>query len=475
MAKKVVKDLSSSTLQVILNQLFGLLIFYLTSRYLQKASYGELNWSIAVVSVALTLLTLGLDLIIVKRIAAGADIARVGGVHVLHTLIGGSIFIAVLLTAKALVPDFFRTHYLLVGVGISLVITFLSSPFKQIANGKEAFIYFAIMSVTGNIVKGTMLAVCALIGVFSAKTVVGIFIFASTAELVAGVFLVFAKLNTNVKPYWNRRLYKALLLESMPQLGVMIFDSALARVDWIILGLVSGATITADYSFAYKIFEISRLPMLVIAPIILPKFVRYLSHQQSLANSKENELKLLLRFETIICVLIPIAFNIAWTPVMSTLSAGKYGAADAPIYLVLSFSVPLHYYTNFLWTMAFAQRQLKLTFYITAFVSLLNITLNLILIPRYNAMGAACAFTASTVVQFILYKLFVNQQKLAVPIIPLVVCMVLAIVASGLANAISGNFVVGSFIAILAYLALIFLCRLFNRKDLARLKLLLAK
>lgn len=125
--------------------------------------------------------------------------------------------------------------------------------------------------------------------------------------------------------------------------------------------------------------------------------------------------------------------------------------------------------------MAFAQRQLKLTFYITAFVSLLNITLNLILIPRYNAMGAACAFTASTVVQFILYKLFVNQQKLAVPIIPLVVCMVLAIVASGLANAISGNFVVGSFIAILAYLALIFLCRLFNRKDLARLKLLLAK
>src|SRR5262249_8402203 len=139
-----------------------------------------------------------------------------------------------------------------------------------------------------------------------------------------------------------------------------------------LLGLMKGPARTAEYSFAYKIFEISRLPMLVIAPIILPKFVRYLNSGDQLPKSKKDELNLLLKFEASLAVMIPLFFIITWTPLMGWLTAGKYGAVDAPVYLLLSLCVPLHYFNNFLWTIAFAQRQLKLTFYITTVASLLN-------------------------------------------------------------------------------------------------------
>ena len=43
--KKLFHDLSSSTLQVVLNQLFGLLIFYLLSRYLDKSGVLQHCWT----------------------------------------------------------------------------------------------------------------------------------------------------------------------------------------------------------------------------------------------------------------------------------------------------------------------------------------------------------------------------------------------------------------------------------------------
>jgi O-antigen/teichoic acid export membrane protein len=425
--------------------------------------------------VATTILSLGTDVLIVKRIAGGNDPVRDGGLHMTHTLLAGSFFLLVLLAFRQWQPAFFVQHNLLIGVSVSLLLTFLSSPFKQIANGKEAFHSFAVMTITANAAKAVLLLIAAVVQIFSIHTVINIYIVASLLEWIVGAWLVYLRLGTLLRPYWNKSRYRQLLLESLPQLGVMLFDSALARIDWIILGLVSGAAVTAEYSFAYKIFEISRLPMLVIAPVILPKFVRYLSNPDGLTKEKKVELTLLLKFETAIAVLIPIFFNITWTPLMNLLTAGKYGAVDAPVYMLLSLCVPLHYFNNFLWTMAFAQKQLKLTFYITAVVSILNLILNLLLIPKYSSQGAAIAFVVSTVAQLLLYKLFVHQQKLSVPTMPLFASMAIASACTFLAKYLCPNPLLAALLGLSSYLLLIFLVKMLRLKDFYRLKLILTK
>jgi O-antigen/teichoic acid export membrane protein len=258
-------------------------------------------------------------------------------------------------------------------------------------------------------------------------------------------------------------------------MGVILFDSALARIDWIVLGLIKGPGATAEYSFAYKIYEVSRLPMLVLAPVILPKFVRYFNDPGGLSAAKKDELNLLLKLETAVAVIIPLFFVVTWTPLMDWVTAGKYGAVDAPIYLLLSFCVPITYFVNFLWTMAFAQHQLKQTFYITLIVSLLNLGLNLWLIPLMSKQGAAIAFVISSFVQLLLYKSIVNQRQLSVPLTPLFICVGLAAACFYISWSFVENYAARMVLSIGSYLVLLFITRMLRIADIRRIGAMLAR
>jgi len=448
-------------------------MFYLLSRYLNKRDFGELNWSIASLSVATTILSLGTDYLIVKKIASGNDARKIGGLHLTHTLATCVLFFILLLGCSWIWPDFYKQHNLLLALSISLLLTFLASPFKQVANGRESFRNYAIMMIAGNVGKGVLLLAAVLLGMFSIQVVVTIYIAASVVEWLIGAILVIGSIGRPLRPFWDKAVYWSLIRESFPQLGVLLFDSALARIDWILLGLIKGPAATAEYSFPYKVYEVSRLPMLIIAPIILPKFIRYLNSSEAVLKEKKDEMSLLLKFETNISMLIPLFFNLTWTPLMGWLTAGKYGAVDAPIYMLLSICVPLQYFINFLWTIAFAQKQLKLTFYISALTSLLNFGLNLALIPRWGTQGAAISFVISTLVQFLCYKIFTDQRRLSVPILPLFASAAIAAGCIFLSRTVTGNPVLGVLIGGGCYLFLIFVFRLLHLKDLQRLKIIL--
>lgn len=473
-SNKVFKTLSASTIQIVLNQFLGLVVFYLTSRFLSKDDYGELNWTIAFVSIVTAIIGLGTDYIILKRVASGQNIKQTIGLHIFHTLTAGLLLTFSIIIVKRAFPSFFEKHYLLTSVGISVLITFLTNPFKQLANGKEAFLQLAIMMVSNNMAKSLLLLTLLVSNTFTINKVVQIFILSSVVELITSVIIARKKFNVSIFPYFNGAQYRSLISEAFPQLGVMIFDSALARIDWIILGFATGPVATAEYSFTYKIFEISRLPMLILAPVILPKFIRYFGEEQ-LSTSKVDELNLLIRIEAFISVIIPIFFCISWIPLMGTITGGKYGTSCAPIYLILSAAVPLHYYTNFLWTMAFAQRQMKLTFYITVIVSVFNVIINLILIPKIGTVGAAIAFLLSTILQLCLYKSLVKQQSLKVKIQPLISGIIIAITAIFLARSLFANVFLATLFGLTFYLVVSFLTRLIRKEDLIQVKTLLRR
>jgi O-antigen/teichoic acid export membrane protein len=77
MKRKFLQDISASTIQVVLNQSLGLLIFILTSRYLSKPVYGEFNWSLALLTFATSILSLRLEQIVVRKVAAGTDPSKI--------------------------------------------------------------------------------------------------------------------------------------------------------------------------------------------------------------------------------------------------------------------------------------------------------------------------------------------------------------------------------------------------------------
>ena len=55
MKRKFIHDISANTLQVIINQVCGVTIFYVLSVYFSKNDFGEINWALAVLLTAFSI------------------------------------------------------------------------------------------------------------------------------------------------------------------------------------------------------------------------------------------------------------------------------------------------------------------------------------------------------------------------------------------------------------------------------------
>src|SRR5450432_3355213 len=212
------------------------------------------------------------------------------------------------------------------------------------------------MTVCSNIVRSISLILFSFFSKPDITSVIIIFIAGDTAELLLSLFITkkILKIPLTVKP--GKINYLNLLKESLPQAGVVIFTSAIGRFDWILLGIISTEVILAEYSFAFKIFEVSTLPLLVVAPILIPRLTRMFHNASHTPSPKEmHDLTILLRFEMIISSFVAMMLNILWIPVIDFITHGKYGTVNKYTILILSIAMPFIYINNLLWTITFTK------------------------------------------------------------------------------------------------------------------------
>jgi O-antigen/teichoic acid export membrane protein len=399
MKKLLIRNFSVNVVQLIVNQILGLGIFYVLSTGLDKNTFGQINLALAVLLASFNILSFGIDQLVIKKIAAGANASTITSIYILHVIISGFAFYGLLLIAHFFIPNVNQVYSLLLLIGTGKLMIFLSTPFKQAANGLERFKLLAFMLVISNIIRCTGLIVLALSHVLSLHNIVIIFIAGDIAELLFCLFAFKRATKIALNFNWSKRDYRKLLMEALPQTGVVLITSALSRFDWIFIGFMVSAVKLAEYSFAYKIFEISTLPLMAIAPLLIPRFTKKI--QQKEINT--NEWMLLVRAEMIIAALVALILNMCWSPVIDWITSGKYGVINVKTIFILTLCMPFLYLNNFLWTIYFAQARLKMI--LTSFVItlLVNVVGDIVLIPFFKNEGAAFAFLASCVVQTVFY------------------------------------------------------------------------
>ncbi len=432
MKKRLIQNLSVNATQLIINQVLGLGIFYVLSTGLDKTSFGEINLVLAILLAAFNILSFGIDQLVIKKIAAGANASTIISIYLFHVVIAGLVFYGILFAGNALFPHIKSIYPLLLLIGIGKLMIFFSTPFKQAANGMERFRLLAYMSVVSNIIRCAGLIIFALLNLLNLHNIIIVFIAGDVIELLFCIALFKSATQVKLNFKWPRKAYGQLLGEALPQTGVVLITSALARFDWIFIGFILSAVKLAEYSFAYKIFEISTLPLLAVAPLLIPRFTKMF--QQTEVDTKE--LKLLIRAEMMIAALVILFLNIYWSPVIDAITSGKYGAINVKTIFVLSLCTPFLYLNNFLWTIYFARGQLKmiLTSFILTFV--VNVIGDVVLIPFFKNEGAAFAFLAACIVQTIYYLKQNNIIRIKSIWQPLFFCSVSALVGGFVAKAI---------------------------------------
>jgi hypothetical protein len=224
--------------------------------------------------------------------------------------------------------------------------------------------------------------------------------------------------------------------------------------------------VTAEYSFAYKLFELSPLPLLIIAPILLTRFSRYFgSHDQSDLAEKKDELSFLIRIEMILATFFPLVLNIVWVPLIDGLTQNKYGAVNKTTFLLLSFCIPLQYMINLFWTIHFSLNHLALILRITFVTCIIIVAGDLFMIPLMNAKGAALVYLAAMIVEFLFYvkySLFANSQK---SLLALVLCVSIAFISGFGADKMEVSLMLKLFLSVTIYFVLLILTRQVKKGD----------
>jgi len=458
------KDLSANAVQTGIAQLVGLCTFYLMSCYISKEDFGSFNWSTAVGSTILAIGSMGLDLVLIKRIAAGHNARLLAGVHFFHTLLVGFLLLIGTLLLQFFAPSIIPYQPVFLLVIIQLITTSVANSFKFTLTGLEAFKQLAIISIFINTVKLFIVIMLYVFQYFSITYIVLGFIFTSFLELVHGYYFVNKNLSTNIKPILEKDTYKNFIIESLPQLGVVLFDSALARVDWILLGIFSTATITAEYSFSYKFFELAKMPLVILAPVLLTRFSKLLSSNQTIDPDTQSGIDAFFSLEIFLSLLIPIFMTCAWTDLIDWVTNGKYGAVNQLNFSVLAICVPLIFVINFMWTIGFIQGQLKTILRITIVTSLVNLALNILLIKHLGALGSAITFLLSTSLQFGMYALTIHFNKIKINFKPFIFFFAIAFLSVTLSKIFFSNQYLAAVTASASYIIVAFVSKMINKE-----------
>jgi O-antigen/teichoic acid export membrane protein len=412
MQKKTRADISANMLQVVINQGCGLLLFYLLSRLLSKYDFGELNWTLAVWLTLFTTLALGIDQLVVKKVAAGAHPEQVMSAYHIHLLLTGGSTVVLVLLGVWRYPHFFQQHPYLLLLGVGKLLIFFSTLYKQVAIGLERFTALLWMSTVSNIIRATGVLVLWWLDSASIQSILILFVAGDALEWICA-WLIGRRFPGITAPFrlgWAH--YRSLLYEALPQAGTVIFNMLLTRIDWILLGILCSNTILAEYSFAYKVYEVATMPLLVIAPMLMPRFARWFATTHQRTAEEQQQVRKLLLLQCSIGTAAAILLNLLWMPVVGPLTGNQYAAVNRVTVAWLSCSIPLVFINNYMWTIFFSQQRLRQIFIIIVCSGMLNIAANLWLIPRYQGEGAAMAFTLSMLVQCMAYVVWGKAWRL---------------------------------------------------------------
>lgn len=462
--KNLFKDLSANTIQTGITQLSGLIIFYLMSRYINKDEFGAYGWATAVGITIISIGSLGLDLVLVKRIAAGQNPRLMASLHFFHTLLLTIILLPILLIIQFIFPSFINYHPIFILVVIQLSITNIANSFKYSLSGLAAFKQLAIISGGFNFFKLALIIALLFAKYFSIKNIVLGLIVSALIEILLSYIYISLHFKSRLKPIYHYTAYKDFIKEALPQLAIVIFDSALARFDWILLGILSTTTITAEYSFAFRFFELMKMPLIIIAPILFTRFSKLFQEGTSINDETKKSIQQLYNLELFISLIIPVIMVCAWSQAIDLVTDHKYGAVNETTFSILALCIPLQFVINFYWTIGVVQGQLKSIMFIIIGTSILNILANLLLIPYWGSIGAACAYLLSSLAQAYLYHRFMKQERMSIHSKHFFIFTFFAVVAIISARYICTNTYMAAALACLFYISLAIVCKQMNFK-----------
>jgi O-antigen/teichoic acid export membrane protein len=417
------------------------------ARYLGTALFGDYSYIAALVGTFELLSDLGLNQIAIREIAKRRDKADeyFGDVLMLKGLMT-LISLAILVVAANVTPGDPRVRVGVYLYGISAILNYLVNTYFVLYRAYEKMQYEALLIVAE---RGTyvLLIILLISRQASFLTLFWANIISVVFKLVLGAWLTASRFTLpRIRLDWGR--YKKYLRDTLPVGVGLIVDSISFRIDIVLLGILATSEIVGFFSGAYRIIEATKLMWVVWITALFPVMARRAAISlDAVAALLQRTIKILL----LVVTPSAIALVVLAHPVTLFVLGKEFAESTAVLRVLALTIVPIGLNSLFSFTFISINRQDEYA-KITSGALVLNIIIDITLIPIVGYWGACMGTIAAETIRFCLcywrmrskigpLHFWKTTRRLVLPNLALAAVMVAVMSWSWIAAALAGGIV----------------------------------
>jgi len=443
------------------------------ARYLGVTGFGLLSTAIAFTSVFTPFTSLGLSTLATREVARDKSLASkyLGNLIIIEIALASGTFCLIALAAYVLrYPQ--ETITLIYVLALSVVCGGFTGVFYALFQAFERMEYqsLGLILSTGATFAVVMWGITARSGVvwFAFAYFVGSLAVAIYSLTVYSTKFSLPHIEVDLK-FWRR-----ILPEALPFALTGLFTTIYFYIDSVLLSVMRGAEAVGLYNAPYRLIMVLLFIPTVISTAVFPAMSRF----HATANDSFRLIyKRYFKYMAIVSVPLGIGTTLLAGQIITLIFGVAYGNSAIALQILIWATVFIFLTAAFLRLFETSNRQMIVT-KIAAVGLVENVTLDVLLIPRFSYVGASIA-TAATELTVLLLCVFVSSRITY----PLSKKDAAGLVKIGAASVLMGLliFCLGNlnllsvFPAVLLYFTVLYLIRVVDKEDLAMFRSILRR
>jgi O-antigen/teichoic acid export membrane protein len=432
-AQKITSNTSWYLIALTVQKLFSFAYFIILARFLEPTNYGQYQLSINFALMLSVIADLGLSSVLIRETARQV----IDQEKLFRQIFSLKIILSILTGLAIIIGDIILyannpVRPLIYFTALIVIIDSFTLLFYGFIRGQQNLRYESIGTIIFQLI---ILALGLSLMQFSKNALyfILVILFASLFNFLYSFILLNKKYKLKLTWYFDKKLATSIFVIAWPFALSAVFAKIYAYIDGLILEYLHGSASLGIYSVAYKVtFAFQFIPLAFVAALY-PAFANYWQNDKA-----QLEKTLLKAINYLAYISLPITAGIiSLAPfIVKSLYSSSYANSVAPLQ-ILVLSLPFLFINFALSYFLNATDRQRTNTWNLGLVMLLNIILNFIFIPRWEAWGASLASSISTVVLFCLnliavYKVTIISLKNWWPIAKAIIAALLMAVAVSL-------------------------------------------
>lgn len=385
----------------------GLSLFYtiLLARYLGLEDFGKLTIVLTFLMFFTLIYDFGFNRFIILQVSRGLERTESFAFNMIFLRIGLSLLsIGSMLGLTYLMGYSKEILHLLFIAGFILIPSSIVLTLDALIQSKERM----DLSSLGLAAQAVLIALSGLIPIYLGLDLRGITLSLLIAHGLSlfGYLFIFFKMGGSLRPQRGPAFSIKSLRAAVPFSVISILGFIYLKADTILLSLLKGEEAVGLFGAAWRTIEGLLVFPMILMTAYFPRFSIY-----SLSDTGP----LIRLYRLSIAVLVTLALPVAILcsafskPILEIVFGVSYGAADRT-FSILAWSMFLMYLNAPAATLIQTSRQYDRFIPFAAANTLLNLVLNVILIPRYSLIGPSLSKIVTEITGFVILLHFISKR-----------------------------------------------------------------